>query len=305
MKKAANLLHDINFHHLYYFWVTAREGSVSRAAERLLLAQPTVSKQLKALERSLGVSLFERRGRGLETTETGRLAFRYADGIFALGHELVEALEGGNVGRTVRLKVGVAMVVPKLLVHRLLAPLQTMEPPPTLVLTEDRPNRLMADLALHDVDVVLSDAPIPPGVSIRAYNHLLGVCPVSVFAAHTLLEIHGRDFPRCLDGAPILLPTAHAAMRSPLERWFASEGVRPQVVSEFQDSALMKVYGQEAAGYFVAPSAIEGEVCERYGVELVGRSPVADRFYAITLERRIKNRAISLLASAAHEELFG
>ena len=300
-----NLLQRLHFHHLYYFWMTVRHGSVSAAAKQLRLAQPTVSSQLKSLERSLDTRLLERRGRALVPTEAGRIAFRYADDIFSLGRELVDELEGNGPGHVDRLRVGVAMVVPKLIVHHLLAPLQQLVPPPSLILTEDSPDRLMADLALHEVDVVLSDAPVPPGLQIRAYNHLLGECGLSVLGAPSLLEIHGRDFPACLDGAPMLMPTAHAAFRARLDRWLAAHRVVPRVALEFQDSALMNVYGEEAAGFFVVPSVVAEEICQRYGVEEVGRVAVLDRFYAITRHRRIKHPAIALIAGAAHEDLFG
>ncbi len=299
-----DLLHKLHFHHLYYFWMTVRSGSVSAAAEQLRLSQPTLSSQIKALEGTLGIKLLERRGRALAPTLAGRLAFRYAEDIFSLGRELVQELQG-QAGHVDRLRVGAAMVVPKMVVHRLLAPLQLLETPPTLVLTEDRPDRLIADLALHEVDLVLSDAPIPPGLNVRAFNHLLGECDVSLLAAPPLVEEYGREFPCCLDGAPLLLPTAHAAIRSPLDRWLSAQGITPRVVLEVQDSALMKVYGQEAAGYFVVPSIVADEVCETYGVEEIGIIDVRDRFYAITLHRRITNPTIALIAGAAHETLIG
>ncbi len=299
-----DLLHRLHFHHLYYFWMTVQSGSVTAAAERLRLAQPTVSSQIKTLEDLLGVKLLERRGRSLAPTDAGRVAFRYADDIFSLGRELVQALDGQG-GHIDRLRVGVAMVVPKLVVHRLLAPLQALDPPPTLVLTEDRPDRLIADLALHEIDVVLSDAPIPPGLNVRAYNHLLGECDVSVLAAPALLALHGRDFPSCLDGAPLLLPTRHASIRAPLDRWLAARDLAPIVALEVQDSALMKVYGQEAAGFFVVPSIVADEICGTHGVEAVGQIDVRERFYAITLHRRITNPTIAAIANSAHGALFG
>ena len=299
----SDLLHQLHFHHLYYFWMTVQSGSVSAAAERLRLAQPTLSSQIKSLEGTLGVKLLERRGRTLAPTDAGRVAFRYADDIFSLGRELVQELQGHG-GHIDRLRIGVAMVVPKLVVHHLLAPLQQLESPPTLVLTEDRPDRLIADLALHEVDVVLSDAPIPPGLNVRAFNHLLGECGVAVLGAPDLLARHGRRFPECLDAAPMLLPTHHAAIRAPLDRWLAARGVVPQIAVEVQDSALAKVYGQAAAGFFVVPSVVAEEVCAIHDVELVGQIDIRDRFYAITLHRRIKNPTIALIATAAHDALF-
>ncbi len=298
------LLHSLHYHHLYYFWMTVRSGSVSAAAERLRLSQSTLSSQIKTLEGNLGATLLERRGRTLAPTDAGRLAFRYAEDIFSLGRELVDELRGQG-GHIDRLRVGVAMVVPKMIVHRLLAPLQQLDPPPNLVVSEDRPDRLIADLAVHEVDVVFSDAPIPPGVNVKAYNHLLGECDVSMMAAPKLLEAHGRDFPGCLDGAPLLLPTLHAAIRAPLDRWLAAQQVTPQIVLEVQDSALMKVYGRESHGFFVVPSLVAEEVSEIYGVEEVGIVDVRDRFYAITLHRRITHPIIALIAGEAHMALIG
>lgn len=295
----------LNYHHLHYFWITAREGSVTAAARRLRLAQPTISEQLRRLEESLGESLFQRRGRGLALTEAGRLVFRYAEEIFGLGEEMMETIKGRPAARGTRLAVGVVQALPKMIAYRLLRPAMHMASPVRVICWEDRADRLMAQLAVHEIDLVLADGPVVPQVNVRAFNHLLGECGVTFFAGGALANTYRRGFPRCLDVAPMLLPTENTELRRSLEQWFSSLGIRPRVVSEFEDSALLKVFGQEGAGIFAAPSAVEREICRQYGVTVVGRTnAVRERFYAITVERRLTNPAVVAISTAAREELF-
>lgn len=290
----------LNYHHLLYFWVVAREGSIARACEQLRLAQPTISGQIRALENSLNEKLFARSGRNLVLTEVGRVVFRYAEEIFSLGRELTDTLKGRPSGRPPRLLVGVADVLPKLVAYRLLDPALHLPNPPKVIVLEGKPDRLLAELAVHGLDVVLTDAPIGPAIKVRAFNHLLVDSPVSLFAAPRLASAYRREFPRSLDGAPFLLPTVNTALRQNLEKWFDAEGIRPLVVGEFEDSGLLKAFGQEGHGLFAAPTLIESEVRRQYRVHVIGRlESIRERFYAISIERKLKHPAVVAISEAA------
>jgi len=296
----------LNYHHLLYFWVVACHGSVTRAAAELRLAQPTVSTQLRTLEEVLGEKLFARTGRRLVLTDVGRLVFRYADEIFGLGRELLETVKGRPTGQPMRLTVGIADAVPKLIAYRLLGPALTGAEPVRIICREDKPDRLLAQLAVHGLDLVLSDAPIGPTTKVRAFNHLLGECGVTFFATPALARTCRRGFPRSLGGAPMLLPTDNTALRRSLDDWFESEDIRPRVASEFEDSALLMAFGQAGMGLFPAPSAIERQVRTQYGVVVVGRlDAVCERFYAISGERRLKHPAVVAISEAARQRVFG
>jgi LysR family transcriptional activator of nhaA len=295
----------LNYHHLLYFWIVAREGSIARATAVLRLAQPTISAQIRSLEGQLGERLFARQGRGLVLTEVGRTVYRYADEIFGLGRELLEVVKGRPAGRPTRFTVGVADVVPKLVAHRLLEPALRLAEPVRLACREDHAERLLAALALHEVDLVLTDAPIPPSVRVRGFSHLLGECGVTIFAVQALAAVRRRRFPRSLDGAPFLLPVEATSLRRALDSWFEARGMRPAVVGEFEDSALLKVFGQAGRGLFAGPTAIEREICAQYAVAVVGRIPdVRERFYAISPERKIRHPAVAAITEAARERLF-
>lgn len=295
----------LNYHHLLYFYTVAREGSVARAAEVLHLTQPTISTQVRTLERALGERLFEKRGRGLALTDAGRLAFRYAEEIFALGREFQDVLGGRPTGRPTRLAVGIADAVPKLVAFRMLESVRTMSGPPALVCLDDAPERLLAALAAHELDLVIADMPPGPATAVRVYAHLLGECAVTIFGTPELAARHRRRFPRSLDGAPFLLPTEHAALRRRLDRWFDQHDIRPRVQGQFADSALLETFGQAGVGLFAAPSAIEAEVRRQYGVRVVGRIPeVHQSFYAITAERKVQHPVVARLTALAQEKLF-
>ena len=295
----------LNYHHLLYFWTVAREGSITRAGAVLHLTQPAISAQLRTLERALGEKLFERRGRQLELTETGQLVYRYAEEIFSIGRELQETLAGRPTGRPPRLVVGVADSMPKLMIYRLLEHAMHGAEPVRLVLREDTAERLLADLAIHAVDVVLSDGPVPPTVRIKAFSHLLGECGVTIFGTPTLLDAHRRRFPASLDGAPFLFPMEGTTLRRSLDKWFEELGIRPSVVAEIQDSAVLKVFGQAGVGLFAAPTAVEREVRRQYGVRVVGRvEAIRERFYAISAERRIRHPAVLAISRSARKEIF-
>lgn len=283
----------LNYHHLLYFWVTAREGSITRASAVLNLTQPTISGQITALEEALGEQLFQKSGRGLALTEMGRIAFNYADEIFTLGRELRETFRGRPTGRPPRLVVGIADVVPKLVAFRLIEPAFRMTQKVEVVCEEDEPQRLFGRLATHEIDVVISDAPLPAGASVKAYNHLLGESAIALFAAPEVASRYRRGFPESLAGAPLLLPAAGTEVRRMLDQLFESLDIQPDLVAEFQDSALMKICGQAGLGIFPAPAAIAKRIVQQYGVRQVGTLPEArERFYVVSPERRIKHPAV-------------
>ena len=295
----------LNYHHLLYFWTVAREGSIARAGATLRLAQPTISAQITTLERALGEKLFTRTGRRLTLTDTGQMTLRYADQIFTLGQELLTAIRSQPSVRALTLLVGVVETMPKLIAYRMLQPALRLPTPVRVVCREDRPERLLAELAVRDLDVVLADAPAGPGVRLRVFHHLLGECGVSFFAAPRVAAAYRRRFPRSLDGAPVLLPRDGSSLRAALERWFADSGLRPRIVGEFDDSALLKVFGQSGAGVFAAPRAIEAQVRRQYGVRAIGRADqVRERFYAIALDRKLTHPAVVAICEAARDRLF-
>lgn len=295
----------LNYHHLRYFWAAAREGGVTLASRRLHVSQPTISAQIKELERALGERLFNREGRSLVLTDVGRAVFRYADEIFGLGRELLDTVKGRPGGRPARLTVGVANVVPKMIAYRLLEPALRLPEPVVVACVEDRPERLLAELAVHALDLVIMDAPVSPTVNVRAYSHALGECGVAIFGRRSLASEHRRGFPGSLDGAPFLLPMQGTSLRRALDQWFATAGIRPRLVGEFEDSALLKVFGQAGRGLFAAPLAIAKDVERQHGVRRVGEVPgLRERFYAISVERRLKHPAVIAISDAARGELF-
>ncbi|MEQ1883491.1 MAG: transcriptional activator NhaR [Bryobacteraceae bacterium] len=295
----------LNYHHLLYFWTVAKEGSIAKACDKLLLAQPTISGQLRQLEDSLGEKLFRRAGRGLALTEVGQVVYRYAEEIFGLGRELQDVLKGHPRGRPAKLMVGIADFVPKLIAYRILRAALSMPEPVQLICYEDTTERLLADLAEHRLDVVLSDAPVSPLVRIKAFNHLLGECGVTLFAAPALAKKYAKNFPKSLDGAPLLLPIDGSSLRRSLDQWFESHNLRPNIAGEFKDSALLKTFGQAGVGVFPGPSAIEQEIEDHYGVQVMGRlEDVSERFYAISVERKLKHPAVIAISAAARERLF-
>jgi LysR family transcriptional activator of nhaA len=296
----------LNYHHLHYFWAVAREGGLVAAAKALRVSHPTLSAQIHALEDHLGEKLFTKVGRKLALTEMGRMVYRYAEEIFTLGREMVDTVHGRSTGKPLRLEVGVADVVPKLVVLRLLQPAMALAEPVRLVCREDSYEKLLADLALHALDLVIADAPVPPGSNIRAFNHLLGETQISFFARRDLARRYRRGFPRSLDGAPMLLPLEQLTLRRSLNQWFERHDIVPRVTAELEDSALLAVFGAEGIGIFPAPSAVEKEVIAQHGVALVGRADsVRERYYAISVERKLRNPAVLAICDAARQDLFG
>ena len=295
----------LNYHHLYYFWAVAREESISRAGERLSLAPSTVSAQLSKLEEMLGGKLFRRVGRNLELTEMGRIVYRYADEIFSLGREMVDTVRGRPVSGPIRLVVGIVDAVPKLVARKLLEPALRLAEHIHLICHEGKEEQLLAELSVHGLDIVLTDMPVKTGLSVKAYSHLLGECSVSFFATEQLAAKLAGDFPRSLDGAPMLLPTPMSALRGSLDKWFDSLNIRPLIAGEFDDQALLKVFGQAGDGVFAAPSVIEEEVRQHHNVKLIGRSDaIREQFYAISVERIIKHPAVAAIQKAANNLIF-
>jgi LysR family transcriptional regulator, transcriptional activator of nhaA len=296
----------LNYHHLLYFWAVARYGSIAHASRELRLAHPTISGQIHRLEEVLGEKLFTRRGRNLVMTEVGRVAFRYADEIFSLGREFLDTVKGRATGKPIRLVVGLSNVLPNAIVHRMLEPAFRLDEQVQVICRgAHNTESFLGDLALQTVDVVLSDAPAPPGTAVRAFNHLLGECGTTFFAAPELARSRRRHFPRSLDEAPFLLPGSNAVLRRTLEQWFDSEDIRPKVVGELDDSALAKVLGEAGIGVFAAPDVIEENVRRRYKVQIVGRAKnLRQRFYAISVERKLKHPAVLAICEAARKDIF-
>jgi LysR family transcriptional activator of nhaA len=296
----------LNYHHFLYFWMVAREGSIARAGKELRLAEPTISGQIRRLEEVLGEKLFRREGRRLVLTEVGRVAFRYGDEIFPLGREFLETVRGHGTGRPLRFVVGVTDALPKAIVHRLLEPALRLGEPVRIICREDRSlEGFLAELAVHGLDLVLADAPAGPELPVRLFSHLLGECGTSFFAGGRVAAALRKKFPGSLDGAPFLLPGRNAALRRTLEGWFESQKLRPRIVGEIDDSALVKVFGEKGVGVFAGPSTIEAEVVRRYRLRVIGRvGTLRQRFYAISAERRLSHPAVVAIADTARAVIF-
>jgi LysR family transcriptional activator of nhaA len=295
----------LNYHHLFYFWTVMQEGSITAASSRLSLAQSTISAQLSKFEEILGAKLFKRVGRNLEPTDMGHLVYRYADEIFALGREMMDSVQGRPIAGPLSLKVGLVDVVPKLVALKLLEPAGKLPERVRLICHEGKDEQLLADLALHKLDVVLTETPLRSSLSIKAYNHLLGECGVSFFGVDKLAEQLQNNFPFSLDDSPMLLPMPMSSLRGMVDQWFDRIGVRPVIIGEFDDNALLTVFGQAGEGVFMAPTIIEQEVERQYQVKVIGRTDkIRERFYAISVERIIRHPAVVAISEAAHKNLF-
>jgi len=295
----------LNYHHLLYFWTVAREGTIARASEELRLAQPTISGQIRVLEDQLGEKLFQRSGRNLVLTDVGRLVYRYADDIFGLGRELMDTLKDRPTGRPLRFQVGVADEVSKVIAYRLLEPAMRLTQPVYMVCRDGAAERLLTELATHSLDLVIADTPISPTIKVKAFSHALGETPVTVFGSPKLAAPRRKGFPKSLDGAPFLVPTIGKTLRRTLDQYFDQQGIRPRIVAELDDSALLTTFGQAGAGLFVAPTVLEKEVTRQFGVTPVGRlDAVRERYFAISVERRLKHPAVVAISEAANEMLM-
>jgi LysR family transcriptional activator of nhaA len=296
----------LNYHHLLYFWMVAKRGSIAKACEALRLAQPTISGQLRSLEESLGEKLFVRQGRRLVLTDAGQTVYRYADEIFALGSELMDVLKGRPRNRPLPLIVGVSDLIPKLIAYRILEPALSLRGGVQIECYEDTPEKLLLSLSAHELDLVLTDAPAYSAVRVRVFNHLLGSSAVGLFASPPLANFYRKNFPDSLTGAPFLLPMRNSAFRQVLDQWFEAHSVRPRILGEFQDTALLTTFGQTGAGIFAAPLAIEREVRKRYRVSRLGDLGMQlTEYYAISAERKIKHPAATVIAEVAKHRLFG
>ena len=297
-------MRHLNYNHLQYFWTVANEGSIARASQVLHITPQTISGQLKLLDEAVGEPLFQRAGRGLALTETGRLVKQYADEIFSLGAELSQVVHGARASSQV-LHVGIVNSIAKLISYRILQPGLEATDPVRLVCTEGNLESLLAELAVHRLDLVISDRPVPVGMNVKAYNHPLGSSVIAFFCKPAAVRRYGGQFPAALDGAPMLLPIRTSGMRRGLDDWFERAGIKPHVVAEFDDSALLKMFGAAGTGVFPAPHAIAGEIERMYSARVIGLAEdVSETYYVISPERKLRRPAVLELIERTREQLF-
>lgn len=295
----------MNYKHLHYFWAVAKAGSITRAGERLHLTPQTISGQLTQFEEVLGYRLFDRVGRRMELTDAGRIALGYADEIFALGQQLQESLRNEQGARALVFRVGIIDSVPKSLAYQLVEPAVHLDESVRMVCREGKFMDLLADLAVQRLDIVISDRPMPSNVNVRGFNHLLGECGAEFLATPALARQLQGKFPECLEGAPLLLPGEDSAVRPRLMAWLSQRRLRPRIVGEFDDGALMKAFGEAGAGIFLAPIAVGETVRSKYGVVSIGSTgDITDQFYAISVERKLAHPAVVAISSSARLKLF-
>ena len=296
---------NINYKHLRYFWMVARAGGIAAAGQRLHVTPQTVSGQISLFENTLGFKLFNRTRRRLELTDMGRVVLGYADEIFTTGEELEGVLRDPGGARPLLLRAGIADAVPKSVAFRLLEPALQQAESVRMICREGKLADLLGELAAYRLDVVIADGPMPAAASVKGFSHLLGECGVTFFATPELAKRHRGRFPRCLDGAPLLLPGEESQVRPRLMRWLEKERIGMRVIGEFDDGALMAAFGQVGVGIFLAPTAIAREVTAQYGVVAIGGTGlVTERFYAISVERRLTHPAVVAITSEARKELF-
>jgi LysR family transcriptional regulator, transcriptional activator of nhaA len=289
----------LNYHHLLYFWLVARERGLANACAKLRLSPSTISGQIHALEHTLDQKLFRKKGRRLELTDMGRIVYRYADEIFTLGKELQDAIHDRPVGKPFRLQVGIVDVVPKLVAKQMLAPALAIGTPIHLICVEDRLDRLMTALSMHELDVVLADSVSDSSATIKAFNHLIIDCPVAILGAKKLHQRYHGKFPRSLRGAPLLLPTVNTALRRSMDHWLSDMSMMPQIMGEFDDRALLEVFGELGMGLFPVPSLLADTVCKQLNVQKIGvLKEIRERFYAITVERRVTHPGVAAICDA-------
>lgn len=295
-------LHRLNYQHLLYFWAVVRAGSIARACEDLHLSAPAISAQLKTLEARLGQKLLVKSGRTLVATEAGQLVYSYADEIFGLGRDLLSALEQRPTHRPLRFTVGVDDVVPKEIVERLLEPALKLGRPVRLTCKEGTLDRLVADLAIHESDLVLSDAAMSSAFNFRVYNHYLGASEVCWMAKTAMANRLRRGFPKSLDGVSVLLPTADTAIRRALDQWADRHGIHPVVVAEFEDYALLRAFARAGHGVAPVPVVLEEQFHRQYDLLRVGLAhTVQTEFYAISVERKVKHPAVAAIVEHARQ----
>jgi len=296
---------NLNYKHLHYFWMVANEGSIARAADKLFITPQTISGQLSMLEERIGHALFDRVGRRLRLTETGRIVLRYADDIFGLGKELSDVLRGAPISGTSEFIVSAASGLPKTIVYKVLKPAISVSKDISLTCKEGPIETILGELAVHEVDMVLTDTPLTSAFSIKAYNHYLGQSTLSFFATPKLAETLSGDFPACLQDAPMLVPTKQYAIRQLFDKWCADNNVFPIIRGQYDDSALMKSFGKAGLGVFFMPSIIEKEVKNSFGLKVIGRSTsIKQKFYAISAERKVTHPAVSAICNTARDVIF-
>lgn len=294
----------INFKHLHYFWVVAKQGGIGKASEKLHITPQTISGQIQLLEEQFDKALFVKVGRNLKLTDTGRMVLSYADEIFSLGSELEQSVRTASTDRTQLLRVGIADSIPKSIAYRLLAPAMTLEDPVRLVCKENSLEDLLGALALHKLDLIIADGQIPTQLGVRGFNHFLGECGTSFMASPTLVDTFQTTFPECLAGAPFLIPSDQSLIQIQLLQWLEKHNIHPKITGEFDDRALMKTFGQAGVGVFIVPSAIAEEVAEQFKVEIIGNTEeIREQFYAISTDQRLSNPAIIAINDAAKDWL--
>ena len=298
-------MRHLNYSHLQYFWAVAREGSIARASDSLHLTPQTISGQLKLLDEAVGQPLFNRVGRRLVLSEMGRVVFEYADEIFSVGAELANVVRSNHMSGPKTLIVGIVSSMPKLIAERIVAPAMMSANPVRVRCHEASLEQLLSELAVHKLDLVLSDQPVPDGLSIKAYNHRLGESGMSFFSQRSRARRYRAKFPASLNDAPLLLPSQHSALRRRLDDWFENHELSPRIAGEFDDSALLKAFGEAGAGIFAAPTVIEEEVCRMYRMSVIGQTDeIKERFYAISPERRLKHPSVVWITDTARAKLF-
>lgn len=298
-------MRHLNYNHLLYFWTVAREGSIARASEVLHITPQTISGQLKQLEDTIGDSLFQRQGRGLILTDTGQIVNLYAEEIFSLGAELTQRLHSQEPGKSLELNVGIVFSIPKLIAYRILEPVLQMEDSIRIVCWEGNLEKMLSDLAVHKLDLVLSDRPMPTGLNVKAYNHVLGESTVSFFSQKRNASRYRKKFPHSLHDAPVLLPVKTNVLRRSLDDWFDEIEAMPRVIAEFDDSALLKAFGQAAVGVFPSPTAITEEVEHMYHASAIGVvDDITEKYYAISPERKLKHPGVMRITETARTRLF-
>lgn len=295
----------LNYQHLLYLWAVARRGSVTAAAEELSLSGPTLSAQIRKLEESLGEKLLRRSGQRMVLTDAGRLIMPYAEQIFSLGQQITELSRGGLVPHSLRLAVGSVLSLSHLVVYRLLEPALRVRPRLQLVVREGRPDRLLADLAAHDLDIVFSDTVLPAQARGQFFSHFLGETGMSFYAVPRLAALYRARFPRSLHGAPLLLPSEHSAAGHALDLWLETQQIRPEVIARFDGFAMARVFAESGEGVLAAPWLIEDELEQRYGVRAIARIPeLKTQFYAISLERKIQHPGVAAICNSIQDKLL-
>lgn len=296
-------MNNLNFKHLRYFWMVGKTGSIARASEQLYLSPQSISVQLGDLENSLGVQLFRKVGRGLELTDMGRRVFSYADEIFSLGNELLEVAQLQQVRKSIPFRIGITDSVPKSVAYRVIEPVLHMDEPIRLICREGKLADLLSEMSVNQLDLVIADRPMPSNLNVRAYNHLMGESKLAIFATKSLIDTQSeKSFPKVLHNAPFLMPGEDFAFQKKLLSWMESKKIYPNIVGEFDDSALLKSFGQAGAGFFAGPDAIADYICRQYEVERLGQvATVTEQLYAITTERRLTHPAVVSIVKATAE----